>query len=124
MKYHRYTPAEIWKAYEAIRCSPSAMCWIDGPTRTCSPLVAIVLQSKKMLPKMVYELFESNTFEFCCKQLAYLLNSHVSYIAGFEAGAAALTQQNLQELNFSEHLRYGDEFEEGLEDGIAFIRTV
>ncbi len=124
MKYHRYTPQEVWRAYDSIRCSPSAMSWIDGPTRTCSPLVAIVLVNRKMAPKQVHELFEANTFEFCCKELAQLLNSHVSYIAGFEAGAAALTQQNLQDLDFPEYLRSGPEFEEGLEDGIAFIRTV
>ncbi len=124
MKYHRYTPAEIWRAYETIRCNPSSMSWIDGPSRTCSPLVAIVLATRKMTPKQVYELFESNTFEFCCKELTLLLGSHVSYIAGFEAGAAAMSQQDLQDLNFPEHLRHGDEFEDGLEDGIAFIRTV
>jgi hypothetical protein len=87
-------------------------------------MVALIIFARKLTPKQVYELFESNDFEFGCKQLALLLNSHVSYIAGFEAGSAALTQQNLQDLNFPEHLRQGDEFEDGLEDGIAFIRTV
>jgi hypothetical protein len=111
------TAAELSKAYDKLKCEPLRMEWIDVESRKCAPFVALMIAARRMPAREIQELFAGQTFEFCCKQITYSLHTHISYVAGFELGFAALTAAEIEALGLPAHLSQGEEFESGYADG-------
>lgn len=117
MKPRQITAGELGKAYAKLKCEPSRMEWVNIEQRTCSPLVALLIASRRVPARRVLELFGNQSFEFCCKWLTFELNTHISYISGFELGFALLDRDEISEMNLPHHLIDGDEYEFGYADG-------
>ena len=93
--------------------------WVSVEQRTCSPFIALLIAARKMPARKVAELFDGQSFEFCCKQLTFELNTHISYVSGFELGFALLSKHEVSNLNLPPHMTEGEEFDLGYSDGAA-----
>lgn len=123
MKPNQITIAQIGKAYAKLKCNLARMEWVSVETRKCSPLVAIIIYLRKMPASKIADLFHEKDFEFCCKQIAIQLNTHISYVSGFELGFSMLTTEEVAGLGLAEHLTTGKEFDLGYEDGWALAKS-